>query len=66
MTVAPADDYDQQAVDYILRAILDKVDGEVGFSQPTRKEVLDKVIEMAEVIEKLKKNYFVWNLLRGM
>ena len=66
MTVAPADDLDQEAWDYILDAIRDKLDGEIGFSQPTRKEVIERVAELSEVLRKLRKNYFVWNLLKGM
>lgn len=66
MTVAPADDLDQEAWDYILDAIRDKLEGEIGFSQPTRKEVIERVAELSEVLRKLRKNYFVWNLLKGM
>ena len=66
MTAAPADDLDQEAWDYILDAIRDKLDGEIGFSQPTRKEVIERVAELSEVLRKLRKNYFVWNLLKGM
>ena len=66
MTVAPADDLDEQAWLYVMEAIQDKLDGEVGFSQPTSKEILDRVEALKEMIGKLRKNYFVWNLLKGM
>lgn len=66
MTVAPADDLDEQAWLYVIEAIQDKLDNEVGFSQPTSKEIIDRVEVIQRMIKKLRKNYFVWNLLKGM
>lgn len=66
MKDVPVSDIEEAAWGYILMAIIDKVDGEVAFSQPTSKEVLDKVLELTDTISKLRRNYFVWNMLKGM
>ena len=63
MTVAPADDpLHEQAWDWVLH----ELDLALENVPPRDPDVLRAVTETVESLKKVRKNYFVQNLLKGM